>query len=62
MRSAPGDLENPGPGSAYPLPARNRLLEEVLHEHVDAGIAFRRVDLRLTDQVRRKMKGKVSCV
>ena len=49
MRPPSGDFENPGSGSTHPVLARNRLLEEILYQHVDAGVAFRGIDLGFTD-------------
>ena len=62
MEPPPRDLENPGPCRAHPGLAGNSLLEKFPHEGVDAGIAFRRVHLRLPDQIRGKVERKISAV
>lgn len=59
MRPASGYLEDPISCSAQPLFARYSSFQKLLHKTVDAGIMFGGIDLRLTNQIRRKMKGQI---
>ena len=61
MWPASGYLEDPISCSAQPLLAGHYLFQKFLHKAIDAGITFRGVDLRLANQIGRKMKGQISC-
>ena len=55
-------IADPSPCGAHPVLAGHGLLQEFLHQRVDAGITFGGVNLRFTDQVCRKMKGEIACI